>query len=241
MLCNSLQACGTSQRCVRLPPNKVSSCQGVIVDSNSSLIISKSKCLLPLKMKNKWGLTFSLNWVSCISFANTSGFLESLIFNLKYLSQDLIGLLKYIIFKIKIFLEHFDRITNISKTEKQQWLIWNSFYSCDSWFQQNLISNKIAYCHFTAAHSLFSVSSLIFTFHIEHSRNFLGKFVIQPQSQHDTLTFEYFFVTEPKLVEVFILCTSDERSWLRMLWGNQPFDFSTSLNWRIATPESTLF
>lgn len=89
-----------------------------------------------------------LNWVSCISFANTSGFLKSLIFNLKCLSQDLIGLLKYIIFKIKIFLEHFDRITKISKTEEQQWLIWNSFYSCDSWFQQTLVFKKNCFLPF---------------------------------------------------------------------------------------------
>lgn len=71
-------------------------------------------------MKNKWCIIFFQTWESNIFIASTSGFLKSPISNLTSLNlfQGLIGLLKYIILKIKIFLEHFNTITKTQAEHK---------------------------------------------------------------------------------------------------------------------------
>lgn len=64
-------------------------------------------------MKSKIHFIFFQTWESNIFIASMSGSLKGPIFNLTSLNlfQGLTGLLKYIILKIKIFLEHFDTIT----------------------------------------------------------------------------------------------------------------------------------
>lgn len=71
-------------------------------------------------MKNKWYFIYFQTWEISIFIASTSGFLKGPVFNLTSLNlfQGLIGLLKDIILKIKIFLEHFDTITKSQAEHK---------------------------------------------------------------------------------------------------------------------------